>query len=128
MILDTSAVAAIFFKEPAHEQLVQKIVDAPTVGIGSPTLVECGIVISARLGQDARGLLARFEQETGLITIPFSHAHTHLAIGAWLTYGKGRHRAQLNYGDCVAYATAKLATQPLLCIGNDFAQTDLALA
>jgi uncharacterized protein with PIN domain len=50
------------------------------------------------------------------------------AVDAWLRYGKGRHTASLNFGDCLSYATAALAGEPLLCVGNDFAQTDLALA
>lgn len=128
MILDSSAVVALFFQEPGHEALAVKIAQAEQVGIGAPSLVECGIVLSARMGNDARGLLARFLEETGIVIIPFTDAHYALAIGAWLKYGKGRHPAALNFGDCLSYAISKSAGMPLLCVGNDFAQTDLVLA
>jgi ribonuclease VapC len=98
------------------------------VGIGAPTLVEAGIVLSARLGRDARGLLARFLEEAGISVVPFTEAHHGTALGAWLKYGRGRHAAGLNFGDCLAYAVAKLAGMPLLCTGDDFRQTDLPLA
>ncbi len=128
MILDTSAIAAIFFKEPGYEVLFKKLSNARFVGIGAPTMVECGILLSARLGLDARGLLSRFLEENDVIIIPFSASHMYVSIGAWLKYGKGRHPARLNFGDCMTYAVAKLAEMPLLCTGRDFSQTDLELA
>lgn len=128
MILDSSAMMAIFFQEPGFERLADKINEVGDVGIGAPTLVECSIVLSARLGQDARGILARFLEEANVEVIPFLDAHYGVAMGAWWKYGKGRHPAGLNFGDCLAYAVAKLAGMPLLCVGDDFGQTDLELA
>lgn len=128
MILDTSAVVAILMKEPDHETLVEKLIGTPQVGIGSPTMVEAGIVLSARLGSDARGLLARFLEEAAITPIPFGEVHYATAVGAWLRFGKGRHPAGLNLGDCLSYATAKVANRPLLCVGEDFARTDVDLA
>ncbi len=128
MILDSSAILALFFREPGYEKLLHILSSAETVGIGAPTLVECGIVLSARMNMDARGLLARFLEEADVTVIPYTEAHYGLAIGAWLKYGKGRHPAALNFGDCLAYATARLAGMPLLCVGDDFPQTDLELA
>ena len=128
MILDTSAIVAVIFQEPGYEALMEKIADATEVGIGAPTLVECGIVLSARLERDARGLLGRFLYDANIVTIPFSEEHFGMAIGAWLKYGKGRHAAGLNFGDCLSYAVAKLANMPLLFVGDDFPQTDLTLA
>lgn len=128
MILDSSAIAAITFQEPGYEMVLQKLSNAEEAGIGAPTLVECGIVLSARLNQDARGLLARFLEETNVSVVPFTDAHYGVAIGAWLKYGKGRHAAALNFGDCLSYAAARLANMPLLCVGDDFPQTDLLLA
>jgi ribonuclease VapC len=128
MILDSSTVAAMFFQEPGYEELLQKLARVKQAGIGAPTLVECGIVLSARLGLDARGLLARFLEEANVAVVPFTEAHYSAAMGAWLRFGKGRHPAGLNLGDCLAYAVAKLAGMPLLCWGDDFSQTDLALA
>ena len=128
MIVDTSAVVAIIFQEPAHEELTQLLVQSNETGIGTPTLVECGIVLSARLGRDARGILSRFIEESDITIIPFTEAHFGTAVGAWIKYGKGRHPASLNFGDCLTYAMAKLSDMPLLCVGNDFSQTDVMLA
>jgi ribonuclease VapC len=128
MILDSSAVIAIILREPGYEKLLQKILAAAEVGIGIPTLVETSIVLSARLNKDARGLVARFLEEADVAPLPFNDAHYGAAVGAWLKYGKGRHPASLNFGDCLAYAVAKLSDAPLLCVGDDFPQTDLPLA
>lgn len=128
MILDTSAIVTLFLKEPGHETIRHKVVEAEVVAIGAPTLVEAAIVLSARLNHDMRGSLARFIEENQIITIPFTDGHYGIAVSAWLKFGKGRHPAALNFGDCLAYATAKSADMPLLCVGGDFPQTDLTLA
>ena len=128
MILDTSAVVAVLLREPESEFLRAKLASAPSVAIGTSSLLEAAIVLSARLQRDSQGILARFIQETEAVVIPFSEAHYSAAHQAWLTYGKGRHPAALNFGDCAAYAVALLAAEPLLCTGHDFPQTDLELA
>jgi ribonuclease VapC len=128
MILDSSAIVAIFVQENGYEKLGNKVIAAGEVGVGAPTLVECTIVLTARTGVDSRGVLARFLEEGNISVIPFTQRHYGLAVGAWIRYGKGRHPANLNFGDCMAYAIARLAGMPLLCVGNDFPQTDLALA
>jgi ribonuclease VapC len=128
MILDTSAVVALFLKEPGVDPLIAKLGAARTVGIGTPTLVETGIVLTARLGADTRPLLAEFMTEFSILPVPFGEAHWREAVYAYRRFGKGRHAAALNFGDCLSYATAKLARQPILCTGRDFARTDLDLA
>lgn len=128
MILDSSAIVAVALREPGFKAVLQRIIEAPAVAVGAPTLAEAAIVLSGRLGRDARGILARFLQEGAIATIPFTEAHFGAAVEAWLRFGKGRHPAALNFGDCLAYATAMLAGEPLLCIGNDFPQTDVTLA
>ncbi len=128
MILDTSAVVAIVMQEPGHEALIDKLNGADRAGIGTPTLTETAIVLSARLRTDARGLLARLLSEAPIVTVPFADAHFGVALDAWWRFGKGRHRAALNFGDCLAYAVARVAHEPLLCTGDDFAKTDLELA
>jgi ribonuclease VapC len=128
MILDSSAVVAVVFQEPGHEDLVDRIAAADEVAIGAPTLAEAAIVVSARLGTDARPLLSRLLAEGAFETIPFGEAHFGVAVGAWLRFGRGRHPARLNFGDCLAYATAVVADRPLLCVGEDFRRTDLILA
>ncbi|MCA9868136.1 MAG: type II toxin-antitoxin system VapC family toxin [Anaerolineae bacterium] len=128
MILDSSAIVTIFLKAPGHDLVRHKIVEAQVIGVGAATLVETAIVLSARLNRDMRGSLARFIEENQIITIPFTEGHYSIAVTAWLKYGKGRHPAALNFGDCLSYATARAAEIPLLCVGDDFPQTDLALA
>ncbi|MEM7333402.1 MAG: type II toxin-antitoxin system VapC family toxin [Chloroflexota bacterium] len=128
MILDSSVIIAILLKESGFESVLLKIIESDEVSIGSPTLVECTIVLSARLQKDARTLIMRFLQETNISIVPFTQNHYSVAVSAWLNYGKGRHPAALNFGDCLAYATAKIANQPLLMKGEDFNKTDIILA
>lgn len=127
MILDTSAVVAIVMKEPGHEELLRAMTGA-TAAIGTATLTEAAIVLSARLGYDVRSLLSRFLSEASITVVPFGESHYGAAVDGWLRYGKGKHPASLNFGDCLSYAVARLAKEPLLFVGEDFAQTDIARA
>jgi ribonuclease VapC len=115
-------------REPDCERLLAQMRDAPRLGIGAATLLEAGIVVSARLADDARGLLARLLLESGIVVLPVTDAHFGVAMEAWLRYGRGRHPAALNFGDCLAYAASVVAGEPLLAVGNDFPQTDCELA
>jgi ribonuclease VapC len=128
LIVDSSAILAIFFREPGAEELLATILGADFVGIGSPTAAETGLVLTARLQKTATGSLLRFFEETGIEIVPFTNLHWQRAIDAYSRFGKGRHPAALNFGDCMTYATAALARQPLLCRGDDFRRTDLELA
>lgn len=125
MIIDTSALLAIVFREPGFERLVDLLSAAESIGIGAPTLAETGIVLQARLGKDPSGLLARLLQEFAIVTVSFGEAHGREAIAAYARFGRGRHEAALNFGDCLAYAIARLAGEPLLAVGGDFEKTDL---
>lgn len=128
MILDSSALVAIVLQEPAAERLLQRMREASSLAIGAATLLETGIVLSARLQEDARGLLARLLQESGITVVDVTEAHVGVAMDAWLRYGRGRHPASLNVGDCLSYAISVVAGAPLLCVGDDFPQTDCVLA
>ncbi len=128
MILDTSAVIALLLKEPGFELIFHKLAGAETIGIGAPTLAETGVVLRARLGRDPSGVLGRFLSEFTIVTVPFGEEHWREAVEAYGNFGKGQHPAALNLGDCMTYAVAKLAGQPLLFIGQDFSQTDLDIA
>ena len=128
MILDSSAIVAVVIKEPGFEALLPRLAGAGPKAIGAPTLVETSIVLCARLKRDARGVVSRILDETGTLVIPFTDAHYAAAVAAWIRYGKGRHPAALNFGDCLTYAVARLAAEPLLCVGDDFAKTDIELA
>lgn len=127
MIVDSSAIVAILLREPGYEMMLSPVQRAETAKAGAPTLAETGIVLMARLGVSGKSLLARFITESGLSVVPFGAEHWPVAADAFARYGKGRHPAALNFGDCLTYAIARLADEPLLCKGNDFAQTDLRL-
>lgn len=127
MILDTSAVAAVLFEEDGYEKLVEAM-EGTELGIGAPTLVETGMVMVGRFDLHGRALLAQFLEQNRIVVVPFDSRHWALAAEAFIRYGKGRHPAALNYGDCMTYATARLAGAPLLFVGEDFAQTDVAVA
>jgi len=128
VILDASAIVAIVLRERDRDELLDKLESASTAGVGAPTLEETAIVLASRLGDKAPVDLARFVERAGLVVIAFGQLHWWTAAEAWLRFGKGRHPAALNFGDCLAYATAQVAAEPLLCKGDDFSKTDLALA
>ena len=125
MILETSAIVAIFLREPGHKALLRHIETADVVAVGAPTLVEAGIVLSARTRRDVTDALALFVEAVDAEVLSFGDSHWRAAIRAWHDWGKGRHPAKLNLGDCLSYATARLAERPLLFKGDDFSQTDL---
>ena len=128
MILDTSAVIAVLFKEAGFESVFQKLADAEVIGIGAPTLAETGIVLRARLGRDPGFMLERFLREFMIVTVPFGEDHWRETVEAYGKYGRGQHPAALNFGDCMTYAVARLAGQPLLFVGADFSRTDIEAA
>ena len=128
MIVDSSALIAIFLKEPEGRLLDVAIVDETDCRMSTANFLEASMVIMARKGQDgARGLdllIARM----GIRLVPFTESQARLARAAFERYGKGRHRAGLNFGDCIAYALAKETGDALLFKGADFAQTDITAA
>jgi ribonuclease VapC len=128
VIVDSSALVAIVLREPGWERLVAKLAAEETCAVGAATLAETGLVLTAKVGKKAQMVLSRLLQETGLVIIPFAEEHWRLAVEAYVRFGKGRHAAALNYGDCLTYAVARLAEQPLLFVGDDFAKTDLPAA
>lgn len=128
MIVDTSALVAVVFREPGFERIVEALSAAQSIGIGAPTLAETGVVLQARLGKDPSGLIARLLQEFGIVVVPFGEPHSREAIAAYARFGRGRHQAGLNFGDCLTYAVAHLAGEPLLAVGDDFGRTDLDVA
>ena len=125
MILDSSALVAILFKEPEAERLAATIRDADTAAIAATTLLETAIIAE---GRTLPGMAEKLDALMGTIRpeiVPFTAEHASLARDAWRRYGKGRHKAGLNLGDCFSYALAKDRGQPLLFKGEDFAATDI---
>ena len=125
MTLDSSALVAILFSEPGYLDLVDAILDADVVRVGAPTLVETGMVLAGRRGAPAGHELDGLVRELGITIVPFGEAEWHAALDASNRYGRGRHAAGLNFSDCLAYATAALAADALLFVGDDFRKTDI---
>ncbi len=128
MILDSSALVAIVLDEPEREAFLARINAAETVAVAAPTLVEAGIVLSSRIGRDASEMLAELIVASDAVVVEFGAGHWREAVSAWWRFGRSRHPAGLNFGDCIAYAAARVAGEPLLAKGGDFAQTDAQLA
>ena len=128
MILDTSALAAILFGEPEAARYTQLIHDADRCLISAANFVELAIVIEGQIGPDAGRQCDVFFRRAGILIEPVTVEQAHLARQAFLDFGKGRHAAGLNFGDCFAYALAKVTGEPLLFKGQDFSKTDIKAA
>lgn len=128
VVLDTSAIVAVLLKEPGYERLMLQIDLADEVVLGAPSVLEAGMVLSSRMRQDARPVIQALLRQIRATVIPFDDDHAWAATGAFLRFGGGRHPANLNFGDCMSYAVASLAGQPLLYVGNDFGKTDIPSA
>jgi ribonuclease VapC len=126
MVVDTSAVLAILLDEPEAAEFAQLLEDDPTPLISAASVFEAGIVLISRYGLEARGDLQAFIEQGGLQVEPVTAEQAELALDAYQQFGKGRHRASLNFGDCFAYALCKATGQALLFKGQDFSQTDMA--
>ena len=128
MILDTSALVAILYREPEAAAFVQRIHDADVCRISVASYVELSLVIESQLGplgmRQAEAVLRR----AGITIEPVTVEQGELARQAFLDFGKGRHKAGLNFGDCFAYALAKATGEPLLYKGDDFSRTDIKAA
>jgi len=128
MTLDSSALVAILFAEFGHLDLVDRILAADGVRVAAPTLVETSIVLAGRRRSAAAGDVDALVEELGVTVVPFGEREWHAAVDAFLRFGRGRHRAALNFGDCLAYAAAIVANDSLLFVGDDFTLTDITPA
>lgn len=125
MTIDSSALIAILFGEPGHLDLVDRILSAGAVRVAAPTLVETSVVFAARRKAATANEVRALVQELGVTVVPFGERDWHAAVDAFLRFGRGRHKAALNFGDCLSYAAAANASDPLLFVGDDFSQTDI---
>ncbi len=128
MVLDTSAIIAILFDEADALAFARAIEAEPVRRISAATLLETAIVVEARHGLAGAEKLDQFLSAARLQVAPVTEEQSAIARLAFRDYGKGRHPAALNYGDCFSYALAQSASEPLLFKGNDFAQTDVKKA
>src|SRR5579885_3502997 len=125
MIVDTSAVIAILSEEPEAREFAATLEQAPERRLSVASYLESAIVLDSRRLPALSRRLDDFIRETSLILEPVTMEHARLAREAYRDYGKGRHRAGLNFGDCFSYALAKEKGEPLLFKGDDFRRTDV---
>jgi ribonuclease VapC len=128
MIVDTSALAAILFDERDAQAYARAIADAETSRLSAANFVEAAIVVQAQTRNGTTSHLDALIRRAGIIIEPVTEEQAHLARQAYTDFGKGRHQAGLNFGDCFAYALAKLTAEPLLFKGEDFGKTDITSA
>ncbi|MEZ5356943.1 MAG: type II toxin-antitoxin system VapC family toxin [Bryobacteraceae bacterium] len=124
ILLDSSALVCALIGEPGADELRDLLEGARAVAVGAPMVLEAGIVLAAR-GLDARHGLGGYLDAIEAEVLEFRKEHQSVALGAFLRFGKGRHPAGLNYGDCMSYAFAQVTQMTLAYKGEDFGQTDL---
>jgi len=128
MILDTSPLIAILAEEPDSEVYIQAISRAPRCRMSAGNFLELSIVIESQFGADVLRQCDALFRRVGIVIEPVSVEQAHIARQAYHDFGKGRHPAGLNFGDCFAYALAKATGEPLLFKGEDFGKTDVVAA
>ena len=128
MIVDSSALLAILYREPDAARFEQAIATTPNCRISVANALEASIVVEGRGGVAAADELDAFLETTGIELAPVTAEHFVAARRAWRRFGKGNHPAALNFGDCFAYALAEATGEPLLFKGDDFARTDIVSA
>lgn len=125
MVIDTSAIVAIALDEPDAAELELRIADDPVRLISAATVLEAAIVLETRLGDPGGRELDLWLLKIGAELVSVDSEQVDAARRAWRRYGKGRHAAALNFGDCFSYALALTRAEPLLFKGEDFARTDI---
>ncbi|CAN5719140.1 type II toxin-antitoxin system toxin ribonuclease C30 [soil metagenome] len=128
MVIDTSALIAILVDEPERRAFIEKIEAADTRLLSAANLVEASIVMEVRYGAEGGKFLDLFVERAGIEIVPVDVEQAREARLADSHYGKGRHAARLNFGDCFAYALAIMSGEPLLFKGTDFSSTDVVPA
>lgn len=125
MVIDTSALLAILLGEPERGKFLQLLSESEIRLLSAANALETAIVVEARRGEAAGRELDLFLHRTRIEIVAVDAEQFSIARFAWRKFGKGRHRAALNFGDCFAYALTKTASEPLLAKGEDFRRTDL---
>ena len=128
MVLDSSAVVAVLLAEPDADTLMNAIAADPVRLLGAVTLLEAALVLTSRRGEAGSRALDGFVRDVVTEVVPFTPEQARLARSAWERFGKRRHTAALNIGDCCSYALARATGDPLLYKGDDFARTDIPSA
>jgi ribonuclease VapC len=125
MVIDTSALLALLLGEAEAETIARAVAGDPRRLLSAFTALETSVVIEAKKGEAAGREFDLLVHKAGLDIVAMDAGQVELARSAWRRYGKGRHPAGLNIGDCCSYALARFTGEPLLCMGDDFAKTDV---
>jgi ribonuclease VapC len=128
MVIDTSALLAILQDEPERRRFLEAIVAAASASMSTASFVEASIVLEARFGTESLVHLDRLLDYAGIELVAVDVRQAHEARYAFSRFGKGRHSAGLNYGDCFAYALARSRDERLLYTGDDVGRTDVTPA
>lgn len=124
LVIDTSAAFAILTGEPGADWLLTTLAESVRPVMPAPAYLELGMVIESRIGESGTGLAARFVRDAEAEIIELGARAAERGLEGWRRYGRGRHPAKLNFGDCLVYGTAMDLDLPILCTGDDFAQTN----
>ena len=127
MVIDTSALVAIFLGESERKQFLELILQSEKRLVSAASVLETGMVLEAKRGEAAGREFDLFLVKVNLEIVPVDADQVEIARSAWRRYGKGRHAAGLNFGDCFAYALAKFSGEKLLAKGEDFRETDVEM-
>ena len=125
MVVDTSAIIAILTRETSADRLVTAMEADSTRLVSAATVVESALVLLGRYGEAGEPQLDRFLRGIGADVVPVGEEQVNVARDAALRFGRGRHPAGLNFGDCFSYALAVTRDEPLLFVGDDFSKTDV---
>jgi ribonuclease VapC len=128
MVIDSSALLAIVLEEPDASVYASAISNSPVCWLSAVSLVEASIVLMRRRTRNPIAVLDSLMESQQISVMPVDHQQVLIARDAFRQFGKGRHSADLNFGDCFSYALAKQTGEPLLYKGNDFSQTDIPAA
>jgi ribonuclease VapC len=128
MVVDSSALLAILFGEPEVDAFIEALAAPDRKFMSAVNKLEAMIVVEARKGTAGAAALIKLMATAEIEIIPFDSGQAEIAMAAWRQYGRGRHQAGLNLGDCAAYALASTLNKPLLFKGEDFSKTDIAAA
>lgn len=125
MVIDTSALLAILQDEPERRSFNESIEAADSRVMSVATFIEASILLESRFGAEGLRDLDQFIERADIELAPVDLEQARIARAAFGRFGKGRHPAALNYGDCFSYALARVLGEPLLFKGEDFSQTDV---
>jgi ribonuclease VapC len=125
IVVDASAVVAILNGEPGADWLAETLAQTTAAVMPAATYLELGMVLESRFGPSGTGVAARFLRDAEIEIVDVTASAAERALEAWRRFGKGRHAAKLNFGDCVVYGVAAELDRPILCVGEDFVRTDM---